>query len=57
MGEYNIHEPLVGGSSVLKAKVCDIVLVVAMIKHKVCFGSVQGVHTNLVIPGVCIHET
>lgn len=46
VGEHLVHYPLVGGSSILEVKEHEIIVVVAMIQHKGCFGNVQGVHQN-----------
>lgn len=40
VGKDGIHEPLVGGFSVLKAERPDIAVIFAMIRHEGYFGSV-----------------
>lgn len=56
MGEFNVHESLVCCAIIIKVEGHDTIVIVAMIQHKAFFGSVQRVHTNLIIPRICIHE-
>lgn len=56
VGKDNIHEALVGCVNILNIEKHDIIVVVAMIRHEVCFGCVQRIHLNLVISLIRIHE-
>lgn len=50
VGEYDIHDSLVGGTIILEVKRHDIVVVVVMIRHQGGFWGVKGIHLNLFIP-------
>lgn len=56
VGELGVHESLAGGANILKAIGHDIVLVVIVILHEGNFWGVHGIHMNLVIPQISIHE-
>lgn len=42
MDKHNVHESLIGGSIILKAKEHEFVVVVSIIRHKVVLGASMG---------------
>lgn len=61
MGEHGVHESIVSETSVLEAEVQDVlvvvvVVVVSMIFHECHLGSIQRIHSNLVVLAVGVHE-
>lgn len=55
-GKNRIHEAMVVGANVLEVKRHDILAVVVIVRHEGCFRCVQGIHLNLVVPLIYVHE-
>jgi len=49
-GEDPIHQTLISGANILKAKGHDLVAVVGELGHKGCLALVHLVHTNMILP-------